>query len=526
MKKLLYRAVLAALALALALPSSALAERKWFEIEGESASFCFQDGAKLTFVTPDTLEENMALCLAHGGTEQGIRERFSTGHVVWEAYRPEVEGRFRLEIYEDEWTHYAWDSQTMSLSLMKNLGSDLLEAEWLGDHYHFMKLIYKVGYEDTKYLQGNFLSQLPYEYESGVCSLYFYNGKAFMFIYADSKPASTSGLWSESTSRWVNFDNSPLSIATFFRRDSKALAQAQHMVDLLPDRSQLILNLHPGAYALEGRTEKGAAVTLENNGEQFPAQVNEKEYKGSVPLTDGENSVVIRARKGEQPENAIPIHLPVNAGMAALTLTQYPYGHTDRDKLRVKGFTDPAGSVTIAVDEGEPIAATVQADGSFDVAYEASDWEQHAITITASQEGLEDCAARFSFTPTYEDVEKGVRAYRKTLDEAVKPQLIIDHPQDYVGKRFSLEIRVQSWTIHDGMISMEVHLDNLQNRNMDMYAYTTPIYLIFDSYADDFFRAGQELTVLGEMLEPTQTDPAYPRMQVQYAEYVIGGRLW
>ena len=37
---------------------------------------------------------------------------------------------------------------------------------------------------------------------------------------------------------------------------------------------------------------------------------------------------------------------------------------------------------------------------------------------------------------------------------------------------------------------------------------------------------GQELTVMGEMLTPTLTDPSYPRMQVQYTVQVIGGSRW
>ena len=519
MKRVFCLALFVALSLALLMPSCALAERKWFPIEGENASICFGDGDKYTFVTPETLEENMALCLSHGGTAEDARERFRAGNVMWEAYREGVEGRFRLEIYEDEWTHYAWDSQTMSLSLLRQLPEDLKNAGWLAGRYDFMNMKYHLD-DGIKHLEGKFTSQLPYAYESGVFTLHFYNGKAFLFLYADSKPASVSGLWSQSTYNIV-WKDTLYRMAAFFRRDSKALAEGPHMVDLLPNREDLVLNLHSGPYALKGITEKGASVALEYGGEHVEAKVKEREYQGEVTLNDGDGALTLRARKGNQPENVLEMPLPVNDAMAALVLTACPNGSADRDNLRVKGRTDPRGGVTVQVDEEAPIQADVQADGSFDVPIQAEDWVYHTLLITASQEGLEDCAARFSFTPTYEDAEKGIRAYRKTLSDAIKPLMLMENPEAYVGSRYSFEVKILSWTIYEGIITMTARFDSYQY-TVNGQGYTGNICLLFDSYMDDFFRAGQKLTVYGEVLEPTRTDPPMPRMQVQYAEYVIG----
>ena len=521
------KSLLAVLALVsafvLAVPIPALAARTWFEIEGESASLALQKAEEYAFVTLETLNENLDLCLSHGSTEKAARERFATGHVVWEAYHPKIDGWLRLEVYEDEWTHYVWDSQTMSQTLMRQLGDDLMDAEWLGGHYHFMSLYFQLD-EEMKYLAGQFNSVPPYEYESGRCVIHFYNGKAFMFLYGDSKAASTVGLWSEKTRDMLSYSDSPLRNGSYFRRDSKALANAPHMVELLPDRSQLILNLHSGAFTLKGVTEKGASVTLEAGGQAADAKVDEREYKGTAVLHEGDETITLRAKKGEQPENVIELSIPaVSDAKAALVLNQYPSGYVYRDKLQLKGLTDPAGAVTVTVDGGDPIRAEVKADGSFEVPYEAEDWVEHTLEVTASQEGKEDCTVQLSFIPTYEDAERGTNAYRKTLDEWVKPQDLAAHPEDYEGQRLTYEIQVDNWTTQDGRITM---MARMSDRKSAWPTFQEPICLVFDSYADDFFRVGQQLTVLGEMLSPTLTDPVYPRMQVVYAYLVIGGSRW
>ena len=519
MKNRLWQMLLTVILILLLFSASALADRNWLELEGEGVSVAFQNIDTYTFVTPETLDENMELCLRHGGTEEEIRERFSTGNVVWEAYHDRIEGRIRLEIYEDEWTHYAWDAQTMSLSLFKTLGDDLKNAGWLSDRYDFLTL-YSKSTTEVKAVWGSFISQLPYAYESGMCKIHFFNGKAYMFSYTDSKQASKEGHLDQQTHELLN--RSIIMLTDYFRRDDKTLANAPQMTDLLPDRSETILNLHSGPYTLKGITEKGASVTFLLNGKETQSNVTEREYKGSVTLADGENSVLIRAEKQGQPQNEIEITLPVNNGMAALTLTEYPNGDTDREKLWVKGFTDPKGIVSVTIDGGKPLNADIQNDGSFKVSFEAEDWTLHELVITASQEGLEDLESRYVFAPVYEDAELGIRAYRKTLDEAVALWKIAEDPEGHVGKRYSFEVQVKSWSVFEGKITMEAEWRTLYTN----HAYNPTVYLIFNGYMDDFFKKGQELTVYGEMLDPTKTDPAYPRMQVQYAVYVIGGSRW
>ena len=523
MKKPQLKVLILIAVIMLAVPSASLGAGSQIEIEGEDASIFLWKKDEYTFVTPETLDENMDLCLSHGGTEKAAWERFGTGHVVWEAYHPNIEGRIRLEIYEDEWTHYVWDSQTMGTSLMKQLSDDLLNAGWLGGHYYFMSLYYQL-FDDAQYLAGAFHSVPPYEYESGRCVIHFYNGRAFMFLYADSKAASKEGYWSEKTRDMLVYNQNPLRNGNAFRRDSKALANAPHMVDLLPDRTQWVLNLNSGAFALTGITERGAAVTLEAGGQTVEAKVDERAYTGTVTLKEGDDKIILRAKKGEQPENVIEIPLPaVDDAKAVLVLSQFPYGYADRDDLWIKGFTDPAGTVTVTVDEGAPIRAEVKADGSFEVPYTGEDWVEHTIEITASQEGKADCTIQLPSIPTYNDAEKGVNAYRKTLNEWVRPDELSEHPEDYLGQRLTYEIKVENWTVQNGRITM---MAGMSDRKSNFPSYQYPICLVYDSYADDFFRVGQELTVMGEMLTPTLTDPSYPRMQVQYTVQVIGGSRW
>ena len=502
---------------ALLLPPAAKGELLWLEIPGEEASICLPSGEKYTIVTPDTLKDNMELCLAHGGTAEDARQRFSTGHVIWEAYRPDVDGRFRLEVYEDEWTHYVWDIEKIGNQQFNSLADELMEADWLGDRYHIFKL-HKLYRNDMRWLYGSFTSQLPFAYESGMVKIFFYNGKAFIFLYADSKPASKEAYLEHDTILLMWQINS----YGYFRRDSKALANAPHRVDLLPDWKLLPLNLHPGALTFRGRTEKGASVTLETGDQIAEAEIRDRDYEGSVDLAEGENRVVIRARKGEQPENVIETQLNVDSSMAALALTQWLYDYVDRDDLKIKGFTDPAGTVTVTVDGGDPIQAEIREDGTFEVAVEAEDWVHHTLEITASQEGLSDCTARFSFVPTYMDAEKGIRAFRKTIEETISAKMLLENPGGYVGKRCSYYVLVQGWSVHDGMITLEARPEDRNGAKVD----DPGILLIFDNYMEDFFSPGMLVTIYGEILEPSLTEQPKPRIEVFYTELVTRRSNW
>ena len=487
----------------------------WVIVPGE-ASVRLPKPEKYTFVTRDNLEENMALCLARGNSEADVRRRFANEAVVWEAYRKDLPGCFRMEIYEDEWTHYVWDEYTMGDMDFHDLPKALMEADWLGDRYYLFSLDELLTY---RFIVGRMLSVLPYEYESGVFSLHFYNGKGYMFLYCKTEPASRKELWP--LEDYEIIWDTCYQKNNGFKRLNSALAHSTAMTDLLPDRSGLILNLHEGPFEINGKTEKNALVTAQWGSQTESMQVEGKEYKGKVQLTEGENTIILRAEKPERQENSVELTFPVNSSMAALALEEFPYLTCDRDKLRVKGSTDPRGSVKIILDEGEEEAVTVKEDGSFAYSFTASDWEEHQLDIIASQEGLEDCQARFTFTPTYEEAEKGVRAYRKTLDEDFLPRHLGEDPESCVGKRVKLETMVRGLSMRDGILTVEARFTWTKGGNYN----TAPCYLIFDSYMEDYFKPGLDVTVYGEIIEPARTDPVCPRIKVQYVEYVYG-RGW
>ena len=60
--------------------------KNFLEIPGEGVGFYIFPLDTFTFVTPETLDEHMDLCLYRGGTREGVRLRMNTGHVLWEGY--------------------------------------------------------------------------------------------------------------------------------------------------------------------------------------------------------------------------------------------------------------------------------------------------------------------------------------------------------------------------------------------------------------------------------------------------------
>ena len=230
-----------------------------------------------------------------------------------------------------------------------------------------------------------------------------------------------------------------------------------------------------------------------------------------IVLSSGDNEIIAVANKDKLAENTLSRIISVDDAMAALELHEYPYDWVIRDEMRVSGKAVPGARVTVKLDEGEVISVSVGADGSFSYELEAEDWMEHTVEITASEEGKEDCTAKFSFTPEYEDAAKGIKAYGKTLTEGVYGKNISADPSAHVGSRVKLEVYTQEAERTDGRLILKGRI----NKKDDM-----PVILVCDSYMEDMILPKMILTVYGEVIEPSLTEEPIPRIHVEYIQYL------
>ena len=516
---------MAFLLLLLCLPLSALASASgssWLPVEGEGCSVYLPKNEKYTFVTRENLDEMMDICTAGGDSEKDVRMRFANDAVVWEAYRADLPGRLRLEIYEDEWSHFAWDTVTMMDGPFKRLPKYLEDNGWLSNRYHLFNLDARIY---DRAITGKLIAYPPYAYESGRFSLHAYNGKFYMLIYCDNAPASSEKHWQDGV---YDIVGSGLLRENAFRRDDKALAKSTHMTDLMPMEENHVFNLHPGAYKIQGMTEGNAKITADTDGVITQAKVESLAYEATVELAEGSNLITLTAQKKDRLDAVMQLEYTVNSQMAELVLSQFPYQNTDRNDMKVSGWTSPEGKITLQLDEGEIIDVKVDDKGKFSYTIEVADWETYDLKIVASQEGLEDCTVLTTFTPDYteEDWEIGMNRYRKTLAEKPLKDVIVDmnaNPGDYMGLRYQLEINedspyTQDYVYENGYITcLHYFWKEDEEKNVTYY----PIQLVFEEYYQDSVAGGGNYYVMGEIIEPTQTEPAIPRMRVQYVYTLV-----
>ncbi|MBE5786194.1 MAG: hypothetical protein E7324_01490 [Clostridiales bacterium] len=499
----------------LALASSA--SSSWFAVEEEGISVRLPNREKYTIVTPENYEEYMDLCVAHGNTENNVRRRFESGHVIMELYREGMEGWMRLEVYEDEWTRYAWDSVSMMDGPFKRLPQELESTLWLSDHGYKL-----YGLDDVisnRYINGRLISYPPYDYESGMVNIHFYHGKAYLLIYADTKPATHTKHWADGV---YDIVNKAFLRSDSFRRENKEWAQETHPTDLILGSDSLALNLHPGEYTVMGITESGAKISLQAGDKTYQATVKEREFSCKVPLEAGENVIRVTASKAKRLDETAQLTITTDPETAELVLMECPYGSVSEKGMKVKGKTSPQGSVQIRLDDQEAVAVPVNEKGVFEYSFEASFFDDHKIEIIASQEGLEDCGAIFDFLPMPESAQKAVNTYRKLLAEKKLSAVIADmyeNPEAHIGERYEINFdydwKTGNVTYFDGyavaekMVAIKHEGEN----------YRVPIQLIFPNYGDDILVNKGTVIVFGQMIEPAMTEPAIPRMEVQLAVY-------
>lgn len=478
-------------------------------VEEEGVEYLLSKVANWTLVTPETMEENMDLLLSRGDSEEAIRYRFAHGHIVFEAYHEGLpNGRARLQIFEDEFTRSIWHLDDLTKKQYIAVAEELEENLFQG-YFHLFHIDYQSSQSTGRVFSGALIAYPPFAYESGHFTLRFFNGKAYLATYTQPTEASMKKhLKADHTySRMRDWT------AGAHRGGLKLVGERQTPVaDLRTDFGRLILNAHSGTFSFTGITEKNAQVTLKNDGQEWQAMVDETgNYTAEITLHAGENEIIAVARKEKMNENVLSRIISVDDGMAALELHEYPYEWVLRDEMRVSGNVSPGARVTVKLDGGDAVSIPVDANGAFSWEIEAEDWVTHEIEITASEDGLADCTAKFSFTPEYEEASKGISAYRKTLTDGVTGKKISADPSAHVGSRVKLEVYTDQVERTDGRLILTGRIDKKKDQ---------PIILICEGYLEDAILDGMILTVYGQVIEPSLTEMPIPRIQVEYIQYL------
>ena len=461
-----------------------------------------------TIVTPETVDEHMQLMTSRGDTEQEVRRRFAQGTIAIEAYHPQLpKGRIRLQVFEDEWSRSVWHLDDLTKKQYQALAKELEEHLFQG-YLELFNIKYYAENKTNRVFSGSVIAYPPSAYESGLFSLCWYNGKAYLLTYTESQAASSKKLLGRDNTysrvtQWTDVGGGLITLI--------ADRQSPPAADLRTDQERLILNAHSGPFTFTGLTEKNARVTVQAGCREWTAKVNsDGTYAADITLSSRENVVTVRASGPKMVENTLQRAIRVDDSMASLELMDYPYETVDRQDVKVTGKAAPGARVTIRVDEQPPVDVQVEKDGAFSWPVQVEEWVEHTIDITASEAGLVDCTARFSFRTTYKDVAKGIAAYKKTLTPGVTGQKISANPEEYVGSRVKMEVYTTGVEHTDGRLILRGNIDKNKNR---------PILLICPDYLEDQILDKMLLTVYGEVTTPAMTAEKTPRLNVEYIQY-------
>ena len=463
-----------------------------------------------TIVTKENLNDHKDTVTACGDSMENVRFRFDQGDILLEAYHRNLpDGRVRVQAFENEFTRSVWNLDDLTKKEYI-AAADELEEKLFGGYLYLFNIKYYAEITKGREFTGSVIAYPPYPYESGLFRLCFFNGKAYLATYTQPTQASAKKLMGgeytyNRVREWtVVGGGKGLLQGTVERKTAVA--------DLRTDTERLILNAHSGAFDMTGKTEKKAEVTLKNGKKTWQAKVDaDGRYQAQITLTPGENEIVAVANKQGLEENTLSRFIPVNDAMAALELTSYPDGVMERDEIEVKGKASPRAEVTVRLDEEVPQVLTLQADGSFETELTAEDWVRHTVTVTSKEAGLEDCVARFSFTPTYDDAKKGISAYKKTLTEGLTTKKLSNDPAAHQGERIKLEVYTTKVERLDGQLILSGNIEKDKNR---------PVILVCDDYFEDTILDKMIITVYGEVMEPSLTEPPIPQVHVEYITYL------
>ena len=506
------RKIICILAAVLLLPVyAAQAGTSGWQIDENGLKVYFKHYAEWTFVTPDTVEENMDLCTSRGYTEEEVRERFASGRIVWEAYHNRIpDGVIRYEVWSSQSTRNAWNLNVLPTKDRNQWLKDL--ALYGTEQYTFVDPSYQSSGKEKHIILTGVIQNPPGKYESGYAGMLVKNGLALMVGYYQTKDRATKRIYSKETYDFV------LSEVVYID-----YLHLLFMPELLPKAVDVtlddgwVVNAHTGDITLRGTTEKGAAVTAAwgNNTGEATADSDGK-FTVSVPVTvEGNMSFSLTAsKKGYSDNRASALSIPIDDSMALLTLTEYPDFELTDDSFTLSGTAAPGAAVFLTLNDEDPLMLTADEEGKFTHTYEGlEDFVFNTLTVTANEEGLTDASAAILFYRGYgDDVEKGIAKFKAKTISLSAAKLTAD-PLDHVGEFIRMEFRLKSLTREDGDIIYKA--DSISSSSSKRY----PMILKSTGYLDDVIVDGMNVTVYGIIEAPTNDDQL-PQIRIVFVSYL------
>lgn len=399
----------------------------------------FRNTDQWTFVTNDNLDEHLDMVLARGGTEEQIRERYARESFMFEAYSDQLpkDACIRVEFFEDDLTRYAWHTRHLDAEKRKYFFDSMANGMYIP--WYDVYQGYAGQNQENAAALAYFTAMPGAGLESGYMKLRLINGRMYVVTYNVSGrfaglPNLLKGKDEEAMSHHspvhqdITFDEKLLPQLTAFTLDSEVPMQAD-----------------VGDLTLTGSIRAGGNLAVTLDGEEVPLQLNRDNGKFTVVLplnVEGDREVVFTATHSKNTERVERYNINVSSIRTKLQFTELPQDRVKSGDVKVAGESDPGATVSLTLDEGEPILLTADEEGKFAHTFTLKDNAQHHLLVMATAPDYKDTFQMETwFITEFEAALDGVTVFRSKMKDIAIEDIAAD-PEAYLGERVKVETHI------------------------------------------------------------------------------------
>lgn len=451
MKKLLMLLTICLALLCLCLP--ALAE---VEIEIVDANYIrlpqeggmkmrFRNTDKWTFVTNDNLDEHIDRVLSRGGTEEAIRERYARDTFLFEAYSEQLPGDvcIRVELFEDDLTRYAWHARHLDLERRTYFFDSLAD----GMYIPWYDVYQGVAGRNHENADGSayFTSTPHVGFESGIMILRLINGRMYVVTF------NVYGRFAGLPNLLTKEDEAARELTPIYS-DITFTEKALPQLPAFDLDGEWPMQADVGDLTLSGSIRAGGSLVVTLDEENIPVKLNRDSGKFTVvlPLTEeGDREVVFTVTHPKNTERVERYAINVSSIRTKLQFTELPQDRVQSGDVKVAGESDPGASISLTLDEGEPILITADEEGKFAHTFTLKDHAQHHLFIMATAPDYKDTFKMETwFITEFEAALDGVTAFRSKMKD-IGIEDIAANPEEYQDERVRVETYILKVDILD-----------------------------------------------------------------------------
>lgn len=432
----------------------------------------FSSVTKWTIVTPENLEENWELVAGRGDPEEEIRARYAAPTFLFEGYSPDLpqDACFRAEVFETEATREVWHLRHWSTAERKELMNYIMSGRLLTD-----REVYSLTSSQTAsnaYVQGYFTNYPPATHESGRIRLHFYNGKLYVLSYCVTGRMAGAKRWYSAKEEEAYRKTPVNSPESKFTAEALPRMPEYALTSVVPEVVAI------GTLTVTGTVEAGSKFEAALDGKTLTSKVDKKgNFTVDVPLNEeGERMLTFTVSHAKYTTRTMEYAVTVSETVTPLTITQQPDMFSAIGSVKVAGWTAPGATVTITVDEDEPVVVTAGKTGAFSHSFQAGERRAYQVKLAAQEEGKAESVREFTFSADYEDTNDGIKAYNEQVTD-VNFKTIAENVEDYIGTKVKISIRTKEITLN------EQGLGILCVYNAKKAADQTPLYVNLPGYA-------------------------------------------